>query len=161
MQQAKDTFLVTLRDRLAVVNPARVVTVRGAQRPAVLAVENELREMDDPAECFVLHWLTATRDTSEPLPLHSMSCEIRYAALGVPEFSGMDRGRVLAAMDVELGRMLEPRFAGLVDYGTVPPAAGQTRVFWSEREPAVITEQGDRLHASSKITVFALEEAGG
>ena len=41
MQAAKDTFLMTLAARLAVVNPARTVTMDGASRPAVMAVENE------------------------------------------------------------------------------------------------------------------------
>ena len=33
MQNAKDTFYVTLRDRLAAVNPARTMVVRGVTRP--------------------------------------------------------------------------------------------------------------------------------
>jgi len=42
MQAAKDTFLMTLAARLAVVNPARTVTMDGEMRPAVLALENEI-----------------------------------------------------------------------------------------------------------------------
>ena len=42
MQSAKDTFYVTLRDRLAALNPARTVVVRGMVRPGVLVEENEL-----------------------------------------------------------------------------------------------------------------------
>ncbi len=41
MQAAKDTFLMTLAARLTVLNPARTVTLDGASRPAVMAVENE------------------------------------------------------------------------------------------------------------------------
>ena len=42
MQNAKDTFYVTLRDRLAAVNPARTMVLRGVTRPGVLVEENEL-----------------------------------------------------------------------------------------------------------------------
>jgi hypothetical protein len=42
MQRAKDTFYITLRDRIAALNPARTVLVRGVVRPAVLVEENEL-----------------------------------------------------------------------------------------------------------------------
>ena len=42
MQNAKDTFYVTLRDRLAAVNPARTMLVRGVIRPGLLVEENEL-----------------------------------------------------------------------------------------------------------------------
>lgn len=161
MQEAKDTFLMVLRDRLAQINPARVVAVRGALRPAVLAGENELQITGDPADCFVLQWLESTRDTSEPLPLQNMRCEIRYSTGGVPEFSGLDRGRVLTAMHGELRRMLEPRSAALVDYTVAPASVGLTRLFWSDAKPAVVTAKADRLQAVSQLTVYALEEAAG
>lgn len=41
-QNAKDTFYVTLRDRLAARNADRTVVVRGATRPAVVVEENEM-----------------------------------------------------------------------------------------------------------------------
>ena len=41
MQFAKDSFYIALRDRLAVVNPARTVAINGTVRPAVLVAENE------------------------------------------------------------------------------------------------------------------------
>jgi hypothetical protein len=42
MQNARDTFYVRLRDRLAAVNPARTMVLRGVTRPGVLVEENEL-----------------------------------------------------------------------------------------------------------------------
>ena len=42
MQNAKDTFYVTLQSRLAALNPARTIVVRGVVRPGTLVEENEL-----------------------------------------------------------------------------------------------------------------------
>ena len=42
MQNAKDTFYVTLQGRLAALNPARTIVVRGVVRPGTLVDENEL-----------------------------------------------------------------------------------------------------------------------
>ena len=57
MQAAKDTFLRTLATRLAVVNPARTVTLDGASRPAVMAVENETPlPANTVLETFLLNW---------------------------------------------------------------------------------------------------------
>jgi hypothetical protein len=36
MQNARDTFYVALRDRLAAVNPARTMVVRSVVRPGLL-----------------------------------------------------------------------------------------------------------------------------
>ena len=40
MQFAKDSFFLALQERLAGLNPARVVTVSGATVPAVVVLEN-------------------------------------------------------------------------------------------------------------------------
>ncbi len=41
MQFAKDSFYIALRDRLAVLNPARTVYLDGVTRPAVIVAENQ------------------------------------------------------------------------------------------------------------------------
>jgi len=43
MQNTKDTFYITLRTRLAAVNPARTMTLRAVTRPGMLVGEAELR----------------------------------------------------------------------------------------------------------------------
>ena len=42
MQDARDTFFVALRTRLAAINPERTIVLRGQIRPGVLVEENEL-----------------------------------------------------------------------------------------------------------------------
>lgn len=67
MQAAKDTFLMTLAARLAVVNPARTMTLDGASRPAVMAVENETAmPANTLLEAFLLHWGGAGHGEASP-----------------------------------------------------------------------------------------------
>ncbi len=103
MQNARDTFYVTLRDRLAAVNPARTMLVRGVVRPGLLVEENELASANAPADVFRLRWTGLRVDAEGALPLVVMGCEIRYATDGSAGNGGMDRGRLLAAMSGELG----------------------------------------------------------
>ncbi len=56
MQNARDTFYVTLRDRLAAINPGRTMVLRGVTRPGVLVEENELVSAFQPVNAFCLHW---------------------------------------------------------------------------------------------------------
>jgi hypothetical protein len=42
MQNEKDTFYMMLQSRLAALNPARTIVVRGVVRPGTLVDENEL-----------------------------------------------------------------------------------------------------------------------
>ncbi|MEZ2347368.1 hypothetical protein [Terriglobus sp. RCC_193] len=159
MQSAKDTFLLTLRDRLAVVNAARTVAIRGALRPAVIADDVELPlAQGEPMDCFVLQWLDEVIDSSEPLRLHALQCEVRYATRGTQEFVGMDRGRVLASLDAELAQMLQPRFAPLQDFSGSAVVMRTTHVWWSEMEPSPVVVDGDVLRRAVKLTVYALEE---
>ncbi len=52
MQNAKDTFYVTLQARLAALNPARTMVLRGVTRPGVQVEENELTTAYDPTDVF-------------------------------------------------------------------------------------------------------------
>ena len=52
MKNAKDTFYVALRDRLAAVNPARTFVLRGVVRPGIMVVENEMVSAELPADVF-------------------------------------------------------------------------------------------------------------
>jgi hypothetical protein len=161
MQSAKDTFLLMLRDRLAVVNAARTVAIRGGLRPAVIADDVELLTMQsEPMDCFVLRWLDEVVDSTEPLPLHALQCEMRYATRGTQEFAGMDRGRVLTALDAELAQTLQPRSTALQDFSGSSVVPLTTRVWWSEAEPSPVVVDGDVLRRAVKLTVFALEETG-
>ncbi len=164
MQNAKDTFYTTLRDRLAAVNPARTIVVRGVTRPAVLVEENERASDAVPADAFRLRWAGLKVDaSSSALPLVSMGCEIRYATDGNAGNGGMDRGRLLAEMDAELVAVirLSPQTVGKVSYSaTAPPVALGTNVFWGDVTFGGVIVTGERLERLATVEVFCYQEAG-
>ena len=160
-QNAKDTFYVSLRDRLAAVNPERTTLLRSAQRPAVLVEENELAAGANPVanETFVLRWTELAADAAEALPLLRGRCEIRYAVAGSAEVASMDRGRVLAAMDAELRAMLYPAQVLKQAYGSGTAVAMITNVFWSDAVFGPTAVVADRLVRSVIVDVFAWRES--
>jgi hypothetical protein len=162
MQNAKDTFYTTLRDRLAAVNPARTMVVRGVTRPAVLVEENELPSDAVPVDAFRLRWTSLKVDPDGALPLVTMGCEIRYTTDGNSGNGGMDRGRLLAAMDAELASALSqvPRSAVKTSYSTAPPLALNTNVFWGDVTFGAAAVTGERLERVATVEVFCYQEAG-
>lgn len=57
MQATKDTFYLTLRDRLALADPARTITVDGVTRPAIVVVENDKPSVTArQQDAFYLEW---------------------------------------------------------------------------------------------------------
>jgi hypothetical protein len=162
MQNAKDTFYTTLQARLAAVNPGRTMVVRGVTRPAVLVEENELASDAVPVDAFRLRWTTLKVDTQAALPLLTMGCEIRYTTDGNAGNGGMDRGRLLAAMDAELAAAVAaaPQSAAKMSYAAVPPAAMATSVFWGDVTFATAVVTGERLERVATVEVFCYQEAG-
>lgn len=162
MQNAKDTFYITLRDRLAAINPARTMVVRGATRPAVLVEENELVSCAVIPDAFRLRWTALKVGADTALPLVTMTCEIRYATAGNSGNGGMDRGRLLSTMDAELSAALTstPQNAAKTAYsatGTTPQA---TNIFWTDPVFGATTIDGERLERVATVTVFCRQEAG-
>jgi len=162
MQNARDTFYVTLRDRLAAVNPARTMLVRSVMRPGLLVEENELASENEPADVFRLRWTGLRVDSKGALPLMAMSCEIRYATDGTAGNGGMDRGRLLAGMDAELVAAVNasPQNVGKMNYSVLPAVAMGTNVFWGDVVFAGSTVNGERLERVATVEVFCYQEAG-
>ena len=159
-QDVKDSFYMSLRSRLAALNPDRTTTVRGAVRPAVLVAENELPSgnAEPPLDTFVLHWSTVAADTSEAMPLEHARCDIRVRTGGSPEVAGMDRGRTMAAMRAELDAMLLPGQAIKASYAGGTAAAAATPVFWSGLVAEQAKETADTLSTVCSVDVFAWRE---
>jgi hypothetical protein len=160
MQNAKDTFYLTLRDRLSARSPLRTVQIRGAVRPAVIVSENELEGAEALwMDAFVLTWKGETVDSTEPLPLCSAVCEINYATRGTPELCGMDRGRVLDTMDRELRSILQPTCVAKQQLDVSPAVTMDTRIFWSAPSLSATKMEADHVRRTATVTVFALQEA--
>lgn len=138
MQHAKDSFYVALRDRLAALAPARTITLGGVTRPAVIVEENEPLTAAAPQPCaFYLRWgaariVSATRASRRPLL--GIECLISYCTPGDPDLQGVDRGRALAALDLELLRICSPCEAAKCDHSQSPPADLGTRLHWTMPE---------------------------
>jgi hypothetical protein len=167
MQNARDTFYVTLRDRLAALNPARTMVLRGVTRPGVLVEENELASAAVPVNAFCLRWTGLSVDAQAALPLVTMVCEIQYATDGSSGNGGMDRGRLLSAMDGELVGAVSgaPQNTAKMNYsaaagaGAAPVAMG-TNVFWGDAAFGATVVNGERLERLATVEVFSYQEAG-
>ncbi len=160
MQNAKDSFYMALRTRLAVINPDRTILLRGAVRPGILVEEAEAPFSQLPADVFVLRWLGLGSDLNFDTPMMAAECEITYQTCGCQSFGGLDRGRTLSAMDEELLSMLQPFSTPKLSYTATPPAPLLTQVFWDEPGFGPVVTQRDRLSRSVMVLVYSYQEQG-
>ena len=122
MQYTKDSFYMTLLERLVALNPNQTVTLNGTTRPAIIVAENELVIPVEPLpNAFYLEWGAAQLVPRQmgSRYLMGMECIISYHTFGRVE-SGVDRGRTLAGLDMELLSMCQPAWAAKRDYTQVP-----------------------------------------
>ena len=157
MQNTKDSFYIALRDRLATLNPARVVTIAGTVRPAVVVAENEVAASALPlADTFYIHWgnTTELRDQA----LDQLECEIHYFVEGSETAAYQDRGRALAKSDEELVAITYSASAPLKDYSVTPASALGTNIFWTRPELGPIKVDGHKLMRVAKLRVFSFAE---
>jgi hypothetical protein len=160
MQNAKDSFYMTLRSRLAAVNPARTILVRGATRPGMLVADAEAPAAQMPCDVFVLRWKGLAVDMDLTTTMAAEDCEISYASAGTQAFGGLDRGRMLSAMDEELLAILQPFCTQKMSYAVQPASAMQTQVFWTEPSFTPVDSQRDRLSRSARVMVYSYQEQG-
>lgn len=158
MQNAKDTFYLTLRNRLAALNPARTMTLRSVMRPGILVEDAESFTAQPQLDAFTLRWTGLQADLHLPAILTQMTCEIHYTTAGTQTNAGLDRGRALEKMDYELLQLLYPYAAQKTNYTQNPAVAMGTQVFWSEPEFGPSAADHDGLSRVAKITVFAFQE---
>jgi hypothetical protein len=160
MQNAKDSFYIALRSRLAAINPERTILLRGAVRPGILVEEAEAPFSQLPYDVFVVRWLGLGVDPDLDSTMVAEECEVIYQTCGTQSFGGLDRGRQLSAMDEELVAMLQPTYTPKLNYSAQPASEMLTRVFWDEPVFGPILAQRDRLTRSVKIMVYSYQEQG-
>jgi len=160
MKNAKDTFYVTLRDRLAIVNPDRTFVMRGLVRPGIMVAENEMVTAEVPPDVFILRWTEVQVDTQQAMPVAVMRCEIQYFTDGNSDNAGMDRGRALTAMDTELLKMLTPQAAAKMNYGTMPASVMQSSIFWGDAVFESVVVNAERVGRIARVDVTSYEEPG-
>ncbi len=159
MQSAKDSFYVMLRDRVAGINPGRTTVLRGVSRPGVLVEENELATTFSTTDAFWLRWTEVSVDVADALV--RMRCEISYATDGLVGNGGMDRGQLLAGMDVELATALrrEPQNVVKSAYSNNGVATLATNLFWTDPVFGKTSADGERMSRTTVVEVFAYQEA--
>jgi len=160
MQNAKDSFYMALRTRLATVNPDRTILLRGAIRPGIVVEEAEAPFSQPPNDVYILRWPGLGIDPDLSSALVAEECEITYQTCGTQSFGGLDRGRALTQMDAELAAILEPFGTPKLNYSVQPPAPMLTQVFWDEPVFTPAVAQRDRLSRSAKVIVYCYQEQG-
>ena len=160
MQNAKDSFYMALRSRLAVLNPERTILLRGAVRPGILVEEAEAPFTQPPTDVFVVRWLGFGADVDLDMEMVAEECEIGYQTCGCQGFGGLDRGRALSAMDEELLSILQPFHTPKLCFTATPAAQMLTQVFWDEPAFGPVGTQRDRLSRSAKVMVYSYQEQG-
>jgi hypothetical protein len=160
MQNAQNTFYITLRNRLAALNPNRTIYLRGVTRPGIVVESNELVVAQPPSDVFVLRWLGLHNDPYLSDVMLQMQCEIAYMTEGTTGNLGMDRGAMLTEMDAELMSLLQPNTAQKMNYAPTPAVPMETQIFWSEASFQPLKVERDRLSRIATVSVFSYEEPG-
>lgn len=160
MQNAKDSFYIALRTRLATINPLRTILLRGTVRPGIVVEEAEAPFTQLPNDVFILRWLGLGVDMDLGSTMAAEECEIIYQTHGTQTFGGLDRGRALSEMDEEIIALLQPFYTQKYNYTSQPPAEMLTQVFWDEPGFTALVTQRDLLSRSAKVMVYCYQEQG-
>jgi hypothetical protein len=160
MQNAKDSFYIALRTRLAVVSPERTILLRGSLRPGILVEEAEAPFTQLPNDVFVVRWLGLGTDLDLSSAMTAQECEIVYQTSGTQAFGGLDRGRALSEMDKELVALLQPFCTPKLNYSVQPAATMLTQLFWDEPVFTPVVALRDRLSRSAKVVIYSYQEQG-
>lgn len=159
MQATKDTFYVTLRDRLVQVDPNLIMVIDGATRPAIVVAENEppisLPRQD---EAFYLDWGGATPVQPATSTLTAMVCTISYTSVGQSDNGGVDRGRDLAALDADLLAICAPAQAHKNDYSSGAAVDLGSYIFWSIPKLEPLKVEAKQVGRLAQVTVFFYPE---
>jgi hypothetical protein len=160
MQNAQNTFYITLRNRLVSLNPNRTIYLRGVTRPGILVESNEFVVAQPPSDVFVLRWIGLHNDPYLSDVMLQMQCEIAYMTEGTTGNIGMDRGAMLTEMDAELMSLLQPNTTQKMNYTPMPAIPLETQIFWSEASFQPLKVERDRLSRIATVSVFSYEEPG-
>lgn len=173
MQFTKDSFYMALLQRLVSLNPLQTVMLDGTTRPAIIVAENELVSSAQPvSDAFYIEWGDAQMVAGQvgDRGLMEMECLISYHTFGTVQ-SGVDRGRALAALDMELLSICKPPRTSKRDYTQAPSADLGTSILWTmptfgkisgsdaaKNEGLPRGNEGVRLARSVNLKVFFFPE---
>jgi hypothetical protein len=81
-----------------------------------------------------------------------------YRTIGTEASSSVDRGRMLATLDLELFQISNPAETVKRDYTQEPPADLGTKVFWTRPQIVETVALGTELRRTAKVAVFVYPE---
>ncbi len=167
MQNAKDTFYRMLQSRLAALNPARTIVLRGTVRPGVLVEENELATaalcrghvsagLDRAAHRRRARSAAGHNAMRHPL-CHRRN--LRQRRNGPRPRALRDGCRSWPPPSAPL-RSPSPKqsFVGLP--AGVPPITMATNIVWADPVFGPCEIKGERLARTATVQVLAYREAG-
>lgn len=159
MQPTKDSFYVTLRDRLVSVDPNRTITLDGATRPAIAVIENE-PPSGAPLLCdaFYLYWGNARPAALTAGSLMTMECTISYCTKGSQQNASLDRGRDLASLDNDLLAICAPPQTEKCDYSSGAPVSLGSTIFWTQPTLNAAKSTPPYVGRDVTVTVFFYPE---
>ena len=159
MQATKDTFYVTVRDRLVAVDPQRTIIIDGVTRPAILVAENEPPGGGPPlCDAFYLYWGGARAVQPAVSTLMEMECTISYRTKGTDQSGNLDRGRALASLDNDVLAICAPPNAEKCDYSTGADVDLSSTIFWTQPVFSALVNAPPYLGRDVSITMFFYPE---
>lgn len=159
MQATKDSFYVTLRDRLAQAYPGRTMTVDGITRPAIVVVENDRPSVTARQhDAFYLAWGEARPVQPAISKLMAMVCGFSYASAGTEQNGGLDRGRAVTELESELLDICSPRTASKSDWTGAEPADLGSSIFWTVPTFRVTENPANCVAREASVTVYFYPE---
>ena len=160
MQASKDSFYVTLRDRLAQAYPTRTITVDGITRPALVVVENDKPGVSARQhDAFYVEWGDAHAVRPATSILTAMQCTISYTSAGTERNGGLDRGRMIGELESELLAICSPASTHKLDYtGAGDPVNLGTDLFWSRLVCHAVKAAPGSVAREAVLTVYFYPE---
>jgi len=160
MQATKDSFYVTLRDRLAQAYPTRTITADGITRPAIVVVENDKPSVTARQhDAFYIEWADAHAVRATTSILMAMGCTISYTSAGTEQNGGLDRGRMMGELESELLAICSPAAIHKCDYtGSGDPVYLGTDIFWSQPTFRAAKAEPGCVAREASLTVYFYPE---
>lgn len=159
MQATKDSFYLTLRDRLAQAYPARTITVDGITRPAIVVVENDKPSVTARQhDAFYVEWGEVHAARPAISTLMAMECAVSYASAGTEQNGGLDRGRVLSELESELLSVCAPAVTRKNDYTGANPVDLGSNVCWSQPAFRATKAAPECVAGEASLTVYFYPE---
>lgn len=159
MQATKDTFYLTLRDRLATAYPGRTVTIDGITRAAMAVAENEKPSVTPRQhDAFYLEWGDVQPVRPAISTLMALSCTISYQSSGTEVNGGRDRGRNIAELESELIAICSPTAVQKYDYTGPQPADLGSTIFWTAPTFRKTKAGAGMIAGEASVTVYFYPE---